>query len=446
MPVRHVSFLQLGDVHFPDLLKALPLADHKDKGMSPAMVGVVSSSRIAEITRGISQIRREEEKLVAIVLTGDLTTRGDVPGYEACLNFLHGALQLSDSAYWKHRRLLVVPGNHDINRGAIVSGQPLHAKFEPLLDQWAKIFGTRAYLTVDAPSPTDLPTLVPGAPGPSIRFLPLNTCYLCGEHRAFPVQIREKIVELLNELKKTISGEDFEKIMSEQVDCPAVSREHVRALEQLIVKNGMDSISVVVGHHPLFAQPMPRVDGYNELLNAGYVRETVLETRRNVIYLHGHIHQDPLLLINSPIRGTHRIINISAPALEDGFNLVKIFFSNVTNQPLGLELIQYRFGDHLGLIKRPPIKIRLIDQDALWNEIDHPWTKYVLEKLESPQTVMRFNDLLKAIPQKLMNGVEAPQRSSSIQSALLVLELLELVEITNRDSAASLWQCRRKSI
>ena len=126
--------------------------------------------------------------------------------------------------------------------------------------------------------------------------------------------------------------------------------------------------------------------------------------------------------------------------------LIKIFFSSITNQPVGMELIRYRFGDHLGLTKQDPIKIRLIDQDALWNEIDHPWTKYVLEKLESPGAILRFNDLLKSAPKNLTHGVSAQDQSISIQDALKVLELLELVDITNREKPNTLWQCRRKSI
>lgn len=428
------------------MLKARALVDHKDKGMSEAMVGAVGSSRIAEISRGIARIRQDEGNLVAIVLNGDLTTRGDVPGYEACLTFLHGALQLSDREYWKHRRLLAVPGNHDVNRGAIVSGQPLLEKFKPLLDQWTKIFGACEFLTVDAPSPTDLPTRGSGASAPSIRFLPLNTCFLCGEYRAFPAEIKDKVLELLNELKKTVPPAEFEKIVSEQIDCPAVSRDHVSALEEHISTSDADTISVVVGHHPLFAQPMPRIDGYNELLNAGYIREAVLETRRNIVYLHGHIHQDPLLLVSSPMRGPHRIIHISAPALQDGFNLIRIFFSNATNQPLGLELVQYRFGDHLGLRKLDPIKIRLMDQGALWNEIDHPWVKYVLDQLASPQTIKRFGDLVREVPASMSEGVDISDQRQAVTSALALLELLEIIEITNRDSAAALWQCHRKSI
>lgn len=446
MPIRHISFLQLGDVHYPDLLTELPLADHKDRGLSPAQVSAVSSSRIAEITRGIIRARSDEQNLVAVVLTGDLTSKGNLPGYQDCLSFLHGALQIGDLGYWDDKRLLAVPGNHDINRRAIAPGQPLEQKFEPLLKSWQDAFGSNKFLTVGVPSPTDLPVQPADSTEPSIRFLPLNTCFLCGEYRAFPEQIREKVVELLQSIRETISPEQFEKLMSEQIDCPAAEREHIIALEQHIRSAKPSSVSVVIGHHPLFAQPMPRIDGYNELLNAGYVRETVLETRRNVLYLHGHIHQDPVLLVNSPLRGNHRIVHISAPALVDGFNLVRVYFSEETDQPLGLELVQYRFGDHLGLVPLPPIKLRLIDDASLWNEIDQPWIKFVLSKLTSPATVVRFNEILRQVPPELLVGISPTAQAALLGDALVVLELLEVVEITNRAGPSKTWQCRRKTI
>jgi 3',5'-cyclic AMP phosphodiesterase CpdA len=444
LPIRHLSFLHLGDIHYPDLISTSPLVDHKDKGLSTATVGAVSSTRIADIARGITRIRTEEKNLVAIVLTGDLTTKGSVPGYRECLTFLHGALQSSDIAYWQNRRLLAVPGNHDINRSSIVSGDSLEDKFSPLSQAWKDVYGTDNVLTVGMPIPCDLPP--PGPDNPSVRFLPLNTCFLCGEYRAFPDQIREEVLKLLSAVKSTASPDAFEKMMSEQIDCPAAARQHVEAIEQHILDSDTNSVSVVFGHHPLLAQPMPRVDGYNEMLNAGFVRETILETRRNVIYLHGHIHQDPLLTINSPMRGSHRIIHISAPALEDGFNLIRIYFSQETGQPLGMELVQHRFGDHLGLVKRPPIKLRLIDQTELWSEIDQPWMDYILSKLISPQSVIRFNELLRNVPLSLKGSTDVAEQTASLADALIILELLEIIEIVNREKAPTVWHCQRKII
>lgn len=444
--MNHISFLQLGDVHYPDLLASPQLVDHKDKGISLAMVGTIGASRIGEISREINRVRQNESELVAIVLNGDLTTKGDPDGYESCLSFLHKALNVSDLKYWGDKRILAVPGNHDINRRAISIGQDLNVKFVPLQEGWAKIFGTPDCLAIETPRATDLPLVSSSSSGGSIRFLPINTCYLCGEYRAFPSKIREKMLKLLDELKSTTPPDEFELLVSEQIDCPAVHRDHVVELGQLIRENVAESISVVIGHHPLFAQPMPRIDGYNELLNAGYIRESVLQTMRDVIYLHGHIHQDPLLIVNSPVRGGHRIIHVSAPALEDGFNLVRVYFSETTNQPVSLEVIPHRFGDHFGLVRNSPIRVRLIDQEALWNEIDQPMIKHILEKLEHPATVLRFNDLVKTTPKTVSHGIPLADVEKMVSNSLKELELLELVSITNREKTSQYWQCRRKSI
>ena len=444
MPISHVSFLHLGDIHYPDLILRSQVVDHKDQGMSTATVGAVSSTRIADIARGINRIRTEEKNLVAIVLTGDLTTKGNISGYKDCLSFLHRTLQLSDMDYWQHRGLLAVPGNHDIDRSLIVNGQPLLDKFSPLSQVWADVCGSSSALTVGMPLATDLSPV--GADNPSIRFLPINTCFLCGEYRAFPERIRNEMVKALDTLKSTVPADAFEKMVSEQIDCPAAERGHVDAIAQHIRESDASSVPVVFGHHPLLAQPMPRIDGYNEMLNAGFVRETILESRKNVIYLHGHIHQDPVLTVNSPMRGAHRIIHVSAPALEDGFNLIRIYFSVETGQPLGMELIPHRFGDHLGLVKRDPIKLRLIDQTEIWNEIDQPWIEHVLTKLKSPQIVFRFNELLRSTPSPLKADLEMADQIEALSDALVILELLEIVEIVNREKPSKTWQCRRKII
>ncbi|WP_425252431.1 metallophosphoesterase family protein [Janthinobacterium sp. NFX145] len=444
MPISHVSFLHLGDVHYPDLILRSQLVDHKDQGLAAATVGAVSSTRIADIARGINRIRAEEKNLVAIVLTGDLTTKGNIAGYKDCLTFLHRTLQLSDVDYWQHRGLLAVPGNHDLDRSLIVNGQPLLDKFSPLSQVWADVCGSASALTVGMPLATDLSPI--GVDNPSIRFLPINTCFLCGEFRAFPERIRNEMVKALDTLKSTVPVDVFDKMVSEQIDCPAAERGHVDAIAQYIRECDASSVPVVFGHHPLLAQPMPRIDGYNEMLNAGFVRETILESRKNVIYLHGHIHQDPLLTVNSPMRGAHRIIHISAPALEDGFNLIRIYFSTETGQPLGMELIPHRFGDHLGLVKRDAIKLRLIDQTELWNEIDQPWIEHVLAKLTSPQIVLRFNDLLKSAPNSLKVDLEVSAQVDALTDALIILELLEIIEIVNREKPSKTWQCRRKII
>jgi 3',5'-cyclic AMP phosphodiesterase CpdA len=428
------------------MLAADPLADHKDRGISAAAANVVSSSRMADVVRRISLVRQKEPELTAILLCGDLTTKGCLDGYKSCLNFLRQSLLLSDQEYWQSRRLVSVPGNHDLNRSAITPGQPPEEKFVPIAQAWLSLIGSDAHLNIGPPVAIDVPASATSVVDPSIRIMALNTCFLCGEHRAFPEKLRLKLEEALALLKEEISTGDYNALMSEQIDCPAVERTHIEAVCNLIQESADESVAVVLGHHPLFAQPSPRIDGYAELLNAGFVREALLSTRRNVLYLHGHIHQEPILVVNSPVRGGNRIIHVSAPALSDGFNLIRIFFSEKTSQPLGLELVPYRFGEHLGMEERDPIALRLIGSEALWNELDDPWLTFVLSKLSSPGHVLRFSELLRQVPSSLRGDDGDAELQTCLRNALRILELLELIIINNRDKSEKLWQCRRTTV
>jgi len=53
---------------------------------------------------------------------------------------------------------------------------------------------------------------------------------------------------------------------------------------------------------------------------------------------------------------------------------------------------------------------------------------------------------LKAIPSRLKSTADASKHKELLSDALRILELVELIEIVNRDSAVALWQCRRKAI
>ncbi|PSK86181.1 hypothetical protein CLV79_106190 [Limimaricola soesokkakensis] len=58
-----------------------------------------------------------------------------------------------------------------------------------------------------------------------------------------------------------------------------------------------------------------------------------MESERNIVYLHGHIHEDPIEVISSPAPGSSgfakaTIVSISAPKIEDGFNEVTVFLTD----------------------------------------------------------------------------------------------------------------------
>jgi hypothetical protein len=78
---------------------------------------------------------------------------------------------------------------------------------------------------------------------------------------------------------------------------------------------------------------------------------------RPVIYLHGHIHQDPIELIQVP-DGTV-VVSVAAPEITSGFNVIEIVYTR-TMLPLACRVAKWRFDQAGYLRSLKPISISLI--------------------------------------------------------------------------------------
>lgn len=444
MAIRTISLVHIGDVHYPDLLSEGPLADVKDRGLAPTKVDALVSTRVAEVTRALRDAVFASPDVRAVIHTGDLTTRGDISGYESGLRFLESALHLGDSSKWQQRRLVVVPGNHDIDRRSIDPTASADEKFSALMEAWGRLSVEPVPLSCGDPIPVRFPLSDDGHSGATLDIFPLNTCFLCGEYRAFPQAVRGAISKALESFGSDLPASQYLDMLVEQVDCPAVELAHIVTVERAIRQSASGGVPLIAGHHPIIPQALLRVDGYSELLNGGYLRETLLATKKNVIYLHGHIHEDPIHVISNQKAGPNRIVSLSAPALRDGFNVIEIAVSNASGQAIGIRIIPYRFLTHHGVGAGRPTALRLIDERDLWSEVADEWLEFLLAQLDSPSSVRRLNDLTAKIPKRLSKGLTKQELDSAIVGALLVAELLEIVEIFNREKPSTYWQCRRR--
>lgn len=80
-----LRILQLGDIHYPDAHREGPIADVKDKAMATPLVEAATANRLEEVTRRISELKSRKDFIAALLICGDLTSRGDISGYEQCL-------------------------------------------------------------------------------------------------------------------------------------------------------------------------------------------------------------------------------------------------------------------------------------------------------------------------------------------------------------------------
>jgi hypothetical protein len=275
------------------------------------------------------------------------------------------------------------------------------------------------------------------------NIFPLNTCLGCGEYRYLPEAVRKVIIDTLETYSASLADKERFELLGERLDSPAIADHDIQALRHKLVASSKESGLIVVGHHPLLPQPLPRVAAYTELINAGHFRRSLLETNRRIVYLHGHIHQDPIEYISAPDSPGARVISISAPAFSDGFNLLSIAFSE-RGTAIAIEITPFRFHFGPDLVRLAPTRCCIVGNDEIWNEISAPLHRALLDLLHTPAQVFRFDDLCRAL---VAQGAldETPTSVTSLEQELEVLELLGAVHIGNRASSARNWQLRRIS-
>lgn len=326
--------LQLGDLHYPEWEQISAPLDIKTTEIDQAIIDALVTGGLQNILRFLSD-RRLLETCDAIILMGDLTSRGDRLGLEqviAQLAHLLGAkLGISKPV------LCAVPGNHDVNREVALSTD-MSRKFDEL-DGWLQ---NRGFRPIPKVHPVTVPSEDPARP---VQLNLLNTTLGSWERMGLPQKVVETIDRLLAEQGDEGTGASTVPIQNpteyyDQLDMPFVSASSLATLKSSISEDG-GSLPVIVGHHNLFPQAIPRVAPFAELLNQGDLREAMLSLRRSVIYLHGHTHDDPILVCTSPEHPNSQIICISAPRIDAGLNVIDIYFDR-SGEGLGVSITPVR--------------------------------------------------------------------------------------------------------
>jgi hypothetical protein len=330
--MQTVRLLQIGDIHYPDLVDDFPTADLKDDGYPR---GVLAQSVPADVRLPLARCIREaasDASIVAVLICGDLTTKGSLDPYQECRKWLRESCGLGDLSRWPRERVHVVPGNHDIDRLLCSPNEAdVHKKFEQIEAAW----GTDGdELTVRGLRTTRIPVPPIGA----VEIHSLNSCLGCHEFRDLPAAV----VAALRSGLPAVGAPD-PLLEYERLDSPAFDRGAIDNLADLIQSTDERTVPVVLAHHNLLPQGLPRIALYTELINGGHFRRTIGDCGKGVLYLHGHIHEDPIEIVTPASSEDPRgfIVSISAPCLGDGFNVIGIVFGS-THLPIGCVVTPYR--------------------------------------------------------------------------------------------------------
>lgn len=341
-----LKILQVGDVHLPDHVSAINM-DDKDANFPSSLKEVVGSNLLKAVFRHIDK-QLTDGKLDALMFMGDLTSRGDIKGYTLAAKYITESLLIGGERHNKDIPVGIVPGNHDISRD-LADPADLSTKFGPLqkalVDAGLK----------EMPVTHNIAMNIGDGKYTATAYL-MNSCWGCGEETFIPAEFREPIKKAIDSVLVAKGNEAIAEYYDRQLDTPALSRESIEDLLEGIKASNGENLPIIVAHHNLLPQRIVRLAPYTELVNGGSLRGSLLDLHRPVLYLHGHIHADPVEIMSLP-QGTP-LVCISAPEVTKGFNVIEVIFSQ-NGLPLSVRIVPYRMDESQMMQQNDPIIVPL---------------------------------------------------------------------------------------
>ena len=427
--MRDITLLHIGDVHYKGIIKEEPTVDKKDKSFPSHLTEKVSPigsySVILECL-----IKEIDNSTLALLMSGDLSTYGNIDSYRDCLVFL-GKITKKFFCNGSPEKLYIVPGNHDINWDLICPESEL-PKFEKINE----VLKAENFPTISLENPLTEKIHEDRSDG-SVLIFAVNSCIGCGEKRYYPEEIRE-ILSKFYAQNKTENKEDKDEdnYFCDILDTPMVQDQDLMHILKSI-KSNPNCLPVILTHHNLLPQKMPRLAMYTELLNSGSIRQKLLSVNKPVLYLHGHIHDDPIEIIQSPSNENARVICISAPLLfpntvdntakKFGFNKIKIIFGS-GSVPIGCKITFFRLVD--GEIAQKERKISFFDPSMAIALITDEEKTILNIVNESGEKILYLGDI-----EKIFNKITGRiSKLEEIERAVDRLGLLGLIRYDDKET------------
>lgn len=347
-----IRILQIGDIHLPEWKASETPLDLKDSEFSSEIAKNLVQERLRNILKRVHQIA-SSGTIDCVAVMGDYTSYGKTAHISPAVEIIDTLVKSADG---KSLPVVGVPGNHDVDKiEAATLGDS--GKFKSVKEAFEK-FGW-AKVPVDDCVRHDVSF------GPDkLAMLLINTSIGSWSKHMMPNLLAEEFTDekleaapipMITDTSMDAMPASIEESVSDeknrsdqlfkQLDTPYLSK---RALSSLSNELGQidDRTAIVIGHHNLLPQKIPRILPYGEMLNGGTFRKFFHDANKNIVYLHGHIHDDPIECISEPRSvisgaGKYKIISVSAPKLSEGFNEVSLFFDN-SNEIFLLRITKYR--------------------------------------------------------------------------------------------------------
>ena len=421
MTLTKIRILQIGDLHLPLVIGERNNLDDKDKTFSIELKSRISASPTKIVYQKLFELI-QSKSFDAILFMGDLTDRGDLESFDRATRYIAQTLQLGKGRQNHDATVGIVAGNHDINRTEAKKPN-LAAKFLPL-NRFLASCGLP-----NVPVDREVELLVKREQA-TAKIVLLNSCWGCGAKEFIPEKFRDAVYSAIDGLLIDKTSEEFSQYYNRQLDTPAFSHDTITRVSQTRSETPEDTVEIYVAHHNLLPQRTTRLAPYTELVNAGAMRSVLTDGSKPTIYLHGHIHEDPVEIIRVP--GGSNLISISAPLSSTGFNEIELVF-NPTGLPLSCVISPWRFSN-AGVLKKTGRNVvsilsgRRRSRDPALSRI----LAYILEKRE-----VYWSELSERDP-----AFCDPKTDDSLQECIEMLMADETVHVDNYTMTPKNWIIR----
>ncbi|MEO1920808.1 MAG: metallophosphoesterase family protein [Sphingomonadaceae bacterium] len=437
MGIERISLLQIGDVHLPDWASNRSSIDLKQSNFSQQ---IVSNLQTDSLTLILEHLRKSARlgSTDAAILMGDFTTRGDTSRLAVATQVISSLL--NDTRSEAKIPIFGVPGNHDVAKAdALTKGET--GKFDPLVEAF-KEAGWHS-----PPVGKHLKFSLSNNNSQSVGLYAMNSSIGSWSKALYPEGMRELIfgdqskpisvgeTGLLGSAGAVAQGLDtLEDQVYEQLDTPYFLAQDIDAIYQDIQSAGR--LSVIVAHHNILPQYLPRISSFGEVLNAGYAREMFLKTNCPILYLHGHIHTDPVEIVYS-LDSRSKLISISAPSLDHGYNIVHLF-ADEGGRFFAIKLDSIRYRNPTIAVKSKIIPVVSDAKYLLRRDVSKFWD-YIQNQLPPSErehmTWRDFEEIAKSISIKI----------GALEGIAVALICAGLADIDNLEVSREAWRIRLKA-
>lgn len=278
--MQYFNILHITDLHFGQEYSYENASDIKDKTLSDTIKSNFNDRWQSVFFDSVCRWQNQNENIEYIAFTGDLAQSGNITKEERQERIELGLvflIQLCNKLSLPLDRLIIAPGNHDLDRNNKAD------QFQDLKELCEKHnihnCSTDNVFSVEIKS--------------SVRIFSINSCLGATEKvESFDAQYYSKHLEDLRNQKDTtfedINRDEF--IYQKDLDIPAIGDEQNRELLNQIssIKN-CDSCILMMHHNPIPSASI-EIRPYSNIIDGGRLIKELLETGKKIFILHGHTH------------------------------------------------------------------------------------------------------------------------------------------------------------